>query len=452
MQLTWLTSGTSPRLLLFFAGWGMDAQPFHNLRFNGYDLAIIYDYTTPTLPDDTSFDSYQEICIVAWSFGVIGAAHFIHAHPHLPVTLRIAVNGTHHQVHDTMGIPTAIFQGTLQALSPASLQKFYRRMCGSTDAFQQFKAHMPQRPIPDLADELRAIAAMPHIDPALTHWDAIYISDHDMIIPTANQHQAWQFHPNVHTIQAAHLPDFKTIITQNLTQKPLVAARFAQATASYDTHATAQHTIATTLAQLWRQHLPHHTTFGDLLEIGAGTGMFTQAYTPFTTISRHQLWDLAYIAPQLPGTHHICDAETAIRHLPDASLDAIVSASTIQWFNSPATFLQQCARTLRPGGIAVLSTFSHLNFHELASIGIPTPAYLTPEAIRSIIPPTLQLIHLSESTHTISFPTTRHLLHHLHLTGVNATSTPSIPATRHLLATHLHTLTYHPLYLLLHRL
>lgn len=453
MKLKRLTHNGSTRMLLFFVGWGMDYRQWVHLQRDDYDLAVAYDYRTAQLPDERIFDEYQEICVIAWSFGVVNAARFIATHPHLPLTLRVAVNGTHHPVHETMGIPASIFQGTLQALSEDSLMKFYRRMCGSRQACELFLIHKPQRPIEELADELRAIAAIQYTAPELIHWDAVYVSGRDMVIPAANQLNAWRHHHNLHILeQAAHLPDFKAIIDSTLTRKPLVANRFSRAIANYDANATAQQAIATSLAEIWRKQMPPQGTFGQLLEIGAGTGLFTRAYMPFVDIKCHRLWDIAHIAPELPGTHEICDAETAIRHIPDKSLDAIVSASTIQWFNSPSEFLQQCARTLRHGGITVLSTFGNRNFHELHAAGIPIPAYLTAEALHSIIPRELLAVHISEQTIVEEFANAHSLMRHMHLTGVNATAQTGIATTRRLLSAPLTRLTYHPIYLLLRKL
>ena len=55
----------NPRLLLIFAGWGMDANPFRHISRPGYDVLIIWDYR------DLSFDwsivaGYDEIALIAW--------------------------------------------------------------------------------------------------------------------------------------------------------------------------------------------------------------------------------------------------------------------------------------------------------------------------------------------------------------------------------------------------
>ena len=46
----------------------------------------------------------------------------------------------------------------------------------------------------------------------------------------------------------------------------------------------------------------------------------------------------------------------------------IFSASTMQWFNSPKTFMSECARVLRKGGYAILSTFGPGTMTEIGSL------------------------------------------------------------------------------------
>ena len=36
----------SPRAVVIFAGWAMDARPFASLHKDGYDLYVAYDYRT----------------------------------------------------------------------------------------------------------------------------------------------------------------------------------------------------------------------------------------------------------------------------------------------------------------------------------------------------------------------------------------------------------------------
>lgn len=226
MQSRLTADNASRRLLMLFCGWGTDSSIADNLSFSGYDTLAVWDYRD-TRALGYRLERYDEIVVAAWSFGVAAAARFLADNPHLPVTRRVAINGTLRPVSDTCGIPAAIFRGTLDGLCERSLTKFYRRMADG----RHFTP--PRRPVDELADELRAIEALnvPH-----TRWDLAYISQGDRIIPADNQQRAWHDTPT-RLLDGGHLPDFKAILSPLLIDKDLVASRFARAAATYDTAA-----------------------------------------------------------------------------------------------------------------------------------------------------------------------------------------------------------------------
>ena len=229
----------SHRLLLLFGGWSAEHAWFDHCAPAGYDLMTVCDYTSESTDSATlrRLESYEEICVVAWSFGVPVATRFIASHPALRFTTRIAVNGTITPVDDLTGIPTAIFEGTLASLAseaesvsdPAAsrtLRKFDRRMCGGPSSLQR------TRTLHSLTEELRAIRAADttasvsavsdtELLPLYQVWDLAVISDSDAIIPTANQLAAWEGHVPHLTVKGAHMPDFTTLIGTTLRQKRL---------------------------------------------------------------------------------------------------------------------------------------------------------------------------------------------------------------------------------------
>ena len=92
-----------------------------------------------------------------------------------------------------MGILPAIYHGTLDGLTGASLHKFLRRMCANGAAFKAFLEITPRRPLEELRDELTEIEKMYHTLPAATfHWQQAVTGGNDRIIPPANQLQAWE--------------------------------------------------------------------------------------------------------------------------------------------------------------------------------------------------------------------------------------------------------------------
>lgn len=431
------------RLALIFAGWGMDTHPFAGIDRHGYDMAVAYDYgTSATLPD--WIDDYTEICLIAWSYGVCMAERFIEANPQLPITLKVAVNGTSTPVDDLTGIPRPIYQGTLDGLSEHTLFKFYRRICKDGNRFKAFRNIMPQRDIASLRKELAIFGSLQQSKPA--GWDIIYISSNDAIIPPANQRRAWHSHSDVRILDDGHMPDFNHILADCLIDKTDVAQRFSRSSLTYDSNATIQRHMCSRVSEIILNHRPAPDT---MIEIGPGTGILTDMYSQRLHPKHLELWDITDIATDLPGIHRKCDAETDISNLPSDSVDLIASSATIQWMNSPKQFAIKCAKALRNGGLAVFSTFGPETFHEIAPI-LPSPLhYMASDAWRE-----LKLvgydIDVNEEMHTLEFKSPQELLRHISSTGVNGcgvTATAAQRACRTIIASDIHSLSYHCIYI-----
>ncbi|MCM1116737.1 MAG: DUF452 family protein [Pseudoflavonifractor sp.] len=451
MNLSFVSrSAAHSRLILFFAGWGMDARPFSSLTCEGYNIAVVYDYSSPGPLSLSLLAAYEEICVMAWSFGVPYAARFIAEYQDsLPLTRCVAINGSLFPVDDERGIPTAIFNATINALSDRALTKFRRRMCGSPALLASFMANLPERSLESLADELRRVRADGNApDPG---FDAVYIADEDHIIPTANQHRAWAAHSEVNIIACgAHLVDFQAIISREFRNKERVARSFDAAAESYAAEATIQRHIASRLAALIDQ--VELDVSKPIIEAGTGTGFLARALGYPERPMR--LFD---IAPQTPAVTR-ADCETFIPRLIAEKQDAVsglVSASTIQWFNSPARFISRVTRALPPGAFMALATFTPATYAELRPFQSSRPNYLSSSRLEAIMeevnttgPRRCHFSIETGSTETLRFPSTHALARHISLTGVNATQQPSLPAARALLRSGITTLTYQPIYLL----
>lgn len=430
-----LTSGDESRLLIVFAGWGMDCRPFTGLQGRGFDVAVVYDYAC-----DGEFEvpaRYDEIMVLAWSFGVIAADRFVAVHPELTVTRRVAVNGTLYPVDDDFGIPRRIFEGTLKGLTDASLRKFNLRMCGGAGAYKRFAASAPERTIDSLKAELVAIAGL---EASHAGWDRAYISDADNIIPADAQRRAWEGEGvDIVEIKGPHLPDFQYVIDEEFVNKPLVARRFGAVSDTYEEHASVQAEMARRLSCLWQQVSPPNV--GEVLEIGAGAGGFTREYLKWARFKNLTLWDLAAMDPTLPGEHLICDGETELRRMADGSLDVIVSAATVQWFSSQSAFFKECRRVLRPGGLLVVSTFGPENFREIGRSGYPGES-----ALRRWLENDFEIVSFKSELTEMEFESPLQLLRHLKLTGVNALrdDREAVRRARRIVGSGLCHLTYHP--------
>lgn len=187
------TKNKGKKLILFFTGWGMDERPFLNMAEEEYDIAIISNYSSLSLPCptlQTFAEQYDEINIVAWSMGVWVACKTIEEHGKLNHC--IAINGTPMPISDEYGIPEAIFNGTINTL-PQSIDKFNLRMCGSKTVYNLFKAVEPGRTAEDKKEELIALKES-FVQCHTLEWTKAVISKNDRIFPPENQLRYWNGH------------------------------------------------------------------------------------------------------------------------------------------------------------------------------------------------------------------------------------------------------------------
>ena len=210
MKLTPLIQEGHSRLLLFFAGWAADATPFRQYRPQLMDYAVVYDYRD--LRFDPSFmDRYSEVHVLGWSMGVWAAGRVLAsltAEQRARIVTTTAFAGSQQPIDDHEGIPTATFDATLRGLTPAGLQKFLRRMCGSSTAYRTFMEVTPRRDFGEIHEELRRIGEQVEAGEQSVTWtyDRAYIGTNDLIFPAANlqTHYRAMGCPEVLTMDCAH--------------------------------------------------------------------------------------------------------------------------------------------------------------------------------------------------------------------------------------------------------
>lgn len=454
-------SPSSSRLILIFAGWSTGPALYHGITREGWDVAVCHGYDDFSLPGDF-LKPYSTIILYAWSFGVFAAMQALRHHN---VTTAYAINGTGAPVDDTYGIPTGIFDGTLKGLSPMTLTKFRRRMAGSTSALDQILPMLDPAPdIESLRSQLDAIATeYDHSRSKRQHdtlpWRKVFISTSDHIIPAEAQKRYWHNHPlspEIIQTEGAHYLPLDNIINATLPTPEKVGHRFQSALDTYNDQAKAQRIIASHLTGMIPPGTPQE---GALVEIGAGAGLLTNMYADrlrprsatFVDLYKpHQPFGIA------PHETYICrDAEQWFDTAPSDTLDIIISASTIHWFADPGRFLSNAYRTLKDGGLLIVSTYVEGNLGELDT-GRPSPLpYLKAEQLAALASDIFgpDVITRTEEI-KLTFATPREALMHLKLTGVGGSArngaslgemlralTPADPAQSP-------TLTFRPMYLI----
>lgn len=432
----------------------MDAAPFAGLSRNGYDIAVVWDYTCETA-DATPLRRYSEVVVVAWSLGVMSAARTLPGMS-LPVTLAIAVNGTLAPADDELGIPVAVFDGTLAGLCDVTLRKFRRRMCGSAVAYSRFEQTVPQRTLESLRAELAALRFRASEGGSADNirWNLALIGDSDMIFPAVNQLRAWSDVKTAVMERTPHLPDFSDIIDRYIVDKCLVADRFGTSRGSYDGSAVVQREVAARLMDKWMQATARRS-YSHAVEVGAGTGMFTRMYVQSIAVDSLELWDIAPVA--VDGVVCRCvtaDAETYINTLDSASVDLIVTSSTLQWFNSPAMFVRNAARAMRRGGIFALSFFGPGTLDGLRRFNGLSLNYASAAEMADAARESFDILHMSEDEIAEQYDTVAGALQHLRAAGVNGVRRVPLPVgdMRRLLDDDsLRRLVYRPVYMILQR-
>ncbi|MDE7467281.1 MAG: DUF452 family protein [Muribaculaceae bacterium] len=439
MQHRYVSNNGSSRLILIFAGRGSDGgDALDGISRPGYDVMVVWDYRSFHI-DWSIVNAYKEICILACGIGVFAVSETTHAIDH-KTTMRIALDGTPNPICDKYGIPEACFTNTLNHLAGSALR-----------------------------EELESVLTRTYFGVATPlRWDLAIISRDDADFPAHNQRRAWQS-VNVPQVEfcEGHRVDLQNIIDSYFVDKSSVAQRFLAAVDTYESHAAVQADVVHQLMAAAKELgiLPAITAAPDaLLEIGSGSGLLTRRLARYIDRAEFEIWDLSAPLPEnLPKRLKIsfrnCDAEMQIMRSRPCHYNLIFTASTVEWFNSPALFLKNSHRALADGGILAMTTYTKGNLHEISDITHTALPLVSVERWREMVAPYFEVLYCRAFIRDLDFESPRDVLRHIKAIGANSLSATSqgIGNVREIIRRYpmrldgLYHLTYCPLILILRK-
>lgn len=215
--------------------------------------------------------------------------------------------------------------------------------------------------------------------------------------------------------------------TNYLVNKELVRKRFAKSLNTYESQADVQLNIARKLAKSAVSIFPNGCK--SLFEIGCGTGFLTREILSKITVDKLFLNDLVDVTDRkdiLLGEHgsetnieiKSGDAETI--DFP-TKLNAVISSSTLQWFNNLPAFFGKVHNSLQHDGVLMFNTFGPNNLLEIKKLTDTGLNYPHKTSLQKMLSNSFEILEMWEETQICYFDSPRHVLRHLKETGVTAT-------------------------------
>jgi biotin synthesis protein BioG len=189
MNTYWLNKANNDNLIVFFAGWSFDYNPFLNLSTQNNDVLMIYDYNEVEIPQVLQeLNDYKRKTLITWSMGVfIG---YLLKDLFKTFDKKIAINGTITPVDDEFGIPKKMFELTLKHAQKGLEGKFYQNIFKTEEEYKKYEEFQVQRSIENRVNELENLYSLIKIKNGINYekfYDFAIVSEFDKIIPPKNQ-------------------------------------------------------------------------------------------------------------------------------------------------------------------------------------------------------------------------------------------------------------------------
>lgn len=209
MKSFWLNKQNNKNLIVFFAGWSFDQNPFIKLDCTDYDVLIVYDYNSLSILEDLKdISTYKNKTLITWSMGVFVATKLKEIFTDFDK--KIAINGTTSPINDTFGIPVRMFELTLKHAQKGLEGKFYQNLFTTDEEYQTYLSSPVQRTIDNRVSELENLYTLIKNENNLEcfgFYDLAIVSDFDKIIPPKNQIECHKKNATpVITVPYGHFP------------------------------------------------------------------------------------------------------------------------------------------------------------------------------------------------------------------------------------------------------
>lgn len=211
MKNFWLNRQNNKNLIVFFAGWSFDENPFKFLNCEGFDVLIVYDYNEIQNLDiikDLS-STYEQKILITWSMGVFVA--YLLKDLFVDFDYKIAINGTVTPVDNEFGIPVKMFELTLKHAAVGLGGKFYKNVFKTEEEYNKYMQNPVQRSIENRVSELEKLYNL--IKNTKINYEKFYdialVSEFDKIIPPANQKSSHnKNNTEIKVLEYGHSPFF----------------------------------------------------------------------------------------------------------------------------------------------------------------------------------------------------------------------------------------------------
>ncbi|MDR0560634.1 MAG: malonyl-ACP O-methyltransferase BioC [Prevotellaceae bacterium] len=450
MKVFWHKKDGNRHILLIFNGWSFDCGIFGEVDFPEHDIVSFYDYSDIRTEQFDFTQSYENVKLIAWSYGVFVAD--VYAANIYNLKTAVAINGSILPVDDKKGIPERIFLATLQSFNEKNREKFYIRAAGNISAYKNMLNLLPSRSIDNQIAELKSLYCLSSKKRQNgLKWNLAIISENDKIFPSENLKNAWsEANVPIYSIDSEHIPfaeismleTLKKILggdirffrvvekkTENrqIDRTVRIGRKFCKSMDTYDENAFAQKEIAGKLHSMILNFYSNPAP-RTILELGCGTGLLTGKIAATFAGAKYYFNDInekVEIPVRNLFPDNNCEFIAGDAQFVDypENVNLIVSSSTIQWFSNLQIFGKKAAQALSPSAYMFLSTFGENNLKEIREITGTGLKYYSPNELESLFGEYFDVIHISEDEIKITFDSPEEILTHLKKTGVNANST-----------------------------